>query len=70
MSDVYLIQPATLEAIADAIRGKTGETARLTPAQMADEVEGLTKVIEGTSDLEAGVSALPAGVVYFYRGNA
>lgn len=66
----YLIQKASLEAIADAIRGNTGSTDTYTPAQMAEEVAGLTKVIEGTEDLEDGVSALPAGVVYFYRADA
>lgn len=66
----YLIQKDTLTAIADAIRGNTGAADQYTPAQMAEEVAGLTKVIEGSEDLEAGVSALPAGVVYFYRADA
>lgn len=66
----YLIQQATLQAIADAIRSNTGSTGQLTPAQMAEEVAGLTKIIECNQDLKDGVSALPAGVVYFYRENA
>lgn len=35
----YKIQGETLTAIADALRSKTGATAKLTPAQMAVEIE-------------------------------
>ena len=58
MSD-YLIQGETLTAIGDAIRAKTGNTAQLTPAQMATEIAGIQTssgddgsfkaVIEGTA---------------------
>lgn len=58
MSD-YLIQGETLTAIGDAIRAKTGNTAQLTPAQMATEITGIQTgggddgsfkaVIEGTA---------------------
>ncbi len=37
----YLIQGASLVSIADAIRGKTGDTAALTPAQMAAAIAAL-----------------------------
>ena len=40
----YLIQSGTLEAIANAIRAKTGGAANLTPAQMATEIAGITTV--------------------------
>lgn len=37
----YKIQGETLTAIADAIRAKTGKGSTLTPAQMAEEVNGI-----------------------------
>lgn len=40
----YLIQSGTLEAIANAIRAKKGTSNALTPAQMADEIAGITTV--------------------------
>lgn len=43
MSD-YLIQSGTLEAIANAIRAKKGTTNAMTPAQMADEIAGISGV--------------------------
>lgn len=40
----YLIQSGTLGAIADAIRAKKGTTNTMTPAQMADEIAGISGV--------------------------
>lgn len=40
----YLIQGGTLEAIANAIRTKKGTTNTMTPAQMSDEIAGITTV--------------------------
>lgn len=40
----YLIQSGTLEAIANAVRTKTGTSNTMTPAQMADEIAGITTV--------------------------
>lgn len=41
----YLIQSGTLESIANAIRAKKGTTNAMTPAQMADEIAGITTVL-------------------------
>ena len=41
----YLIQSGTLGAIADAIRAKKGTTNAMIPAQMADEIAGITTVL-------------------------
>lgn len=41
----YLIQSGTLGAIADAIRAKKGTSNAMTPAQMADEIAGITTVL-------------------------
>ena len=40
----YLIQSRTLGAIADAIRAKKGTSNAMTPAQMADEIAGISDV--------------------------
>lgn len=40
----YLIQSGALEAIANAIRAKKGTENAMTPAQMADEIAGITTV--------------------------
>ena len=40
----YLIQSGTLDAIANAIRAKKGTANLMTPAQMADEIAGITTV--------------------------
>lgn len=40
----YLIQSGTLGAIADAIRAKKGTSNAMTPAQMADEIAGISDV--------------------------
>ena len=40
----YLIQSGTLDAIANAIRAKKGTANAMTPAQMADEIAGITTV--------------------------
>ena len=40
----YLIESGTLEAIANAIRTKKGTSNTMTPAQMADEIAGITTV--------------------------
>lgn len=40
----YLIQSGTLGAIADAIRAKKGTANAMTPAQMADEIAGISGV--------------------------
>lgn len=40
----YLIQSGALEAIANAIRAKKGTSNVMTPAQMADEIAGITTV--------------------------
>lgn len=40
----YLIQSGTLGAIANAIRAKKGTENAMTPAQMADEIAGITTV--------------------------
>lgn len=53
----YIIQDTTLTAIADAIREKIGETAALTPAEMATMIAG----IETGGGLPDGVSALAKG---------
>lgn len=51
----YLIQSGTLEAIANAIRAKNGTSNAMTPAQMADEIAGITTVenVEWHQDVEA-----------------
>ena len=51
----YLIQDTSLTAIANAIRAKTGGAANLTPAQMADEIAGISGVenVAWHQDVEA-----------------
>ena len=51
----YLIQSRTLGAIADAIRAKKGTSNAMTPAQMADEIAGISDVenVEWHQDVEA-----------------
>ena len=50
----YLIQSGTLEAIANAIRTKNGTSNAMTPAQMADEIAGISGVenVEWHQDVE------------------
>lgn len=61
----YLIQNGTLEAIANAIRIKKGTNNTMTPAQMVDEIAGISSVenVEWHQDSEAVRSYL-AGVDY------
>lgn len=51
----YLIQSGTLGAIADAIRAKKGMADTMTPAQMADEIAGISDVenVEWHQDVAA-----------------
>lgn len=51
----YLIQSGTLGTIADAIRAKKGTANAMTPAQMADEIAGISGVenVEWHQDSEA-----------------
>ena len=62
-----LVQQDSMTAIADAIRGVTQESGKLTPAQMAEAVGGMSKILHGTEDLTEGESALATGVYYFYE---
>lgn len=68
----YLIKGSTLNAIGDAIRGKTGETEELSPEEMASEItdelvkpSGTKSITEnGTVDVSAYASAnvnVPSG---------
>lgn len=56
----YMIQGETLTAIADAIRGKTGGTSPIDPAQMANEI---TNIPASGGGLPEGISALASGII-------
>lgn len=56
---VYTIQDTTLTDIADAIRSKTGKTASMTPAEMVDEIEGISGGVDITDGIV--VTAIDAG---------
>lgn len=59
MADKGLIQRSTLQAIANAIRAKTGETAQMLPANMA----GLISAISGSPFPSDVVTNLYVGTV-------
>lgn len=59
-----LISKATLTAIADAIRDKTGETAAYTPSQMAEKIAGLSSAVLPELTTPADVAHVLAGKEY------
>lgn len=62
----YKIQGDTLTAIAEAIRGKTGKTDTLTPAQMAAEVAGISvgEVVLDAASVAFGAEQIDPDVNY------
>lgn len=60
MSD-YIIQGATLTAIADAIRSKTGGTGKLDPANFASAISGIETGSGGSSGGDSGGSGVAGG---------
>ena len=76
MSTTYLISEPSLTDIADAIREKTGDTAKLAPAQMPDAIRSLsadrfstlpppvTSLSVSASDQSVSVSFEPVGVEF------
>ena len=55
----YLIQGATLDAIADAINAKTGGSAAMTPAEMVTEI----------GNIPSGGGSLPTGMTHIGSGS-
>ena len=76
----YMIQGDTLTAIGDAIRAKTGDTATMTPAQMATAIEGISTgfpngtvwtkatTTQGAPDIVYGNGMFVCGHLYSYDG--
>lgn len=53
----YLVQDTTMTSIANAIRSKTGKTAKMTPATMATEISGISTGVELNFNVVGGTSA-------------
>lgn len=53
----YLIQDTTLDAIADAINAKTGGSAAMTPAEMAEAIAGIETGLSVPSYWEADIAS-------------
>lgn len=68
MSD-YLISEETLTNIANAIRSKTGTTAKINPTNMNNNVGNIVTLNEGTIDATAIASDLLTGKTAYANGN-
>ena len=55
----YLVREGTMEALANAIRNKTGTTKKLTPSEMAEKIATI-RLYEGDPTLE-GIKIVPNG---------
>lgn len=66
---IYTINPATLTAIADAIRAKTGGTDKILPGDMATAIEGITTG-GGSSDDVRYVTFMNGDKVHFVKAVA
>ena len=59
-----IIQTETLAAIADAIRDKTGDASRITPAQMATEILSIGAILMSDGTIYLPDSLLNSGDSY------
>lgn len=67
MSD-YLIKEQTLTDIANAIREKTGSTAKLNPEAMDEAIDNIVTLTEGSDDANAVAADLLTGKTAYVNG--
>ena len=68
MSD-YLISDSTLTSIANAVRAKTGTTAPISTSEMANKVNDIVTINEGSSDATASAGDILSGKTAYVNGS-